>query len=206
MQAKPGAPPRGYCYRAGSKHAAHGKVTKGIGSIRTNGWMDGKEVERDFKIIHWSIFYKFFSVDILRLSLMCLCLLTGEDACQEKQNPGGFECRIRNGISHRQLYYLSSKLCQAKALPQSMWQSFRDRFGLVAQFNVSRRHAKNLSVTSRDGVSTSPTISICLLFKRELLKTVQVCCQNRFLDSFSRDAAANLRRHIWAFHIFVTFI
>lgn len=70
--------------------------------------------------------------------------------------------------------------------------------GLVsfAQFNVSRRHAKNLSVTSRDGVSTSPTISICLLFKREVLKTVQARCQNRFLDSFSRVAAANLRRHI----------
>lgn len=42
MQAKPGAPPRGYCYRAGSKHAAHGKVTiRGSEAFgRTGGWME----------------------------------------------------------------------------------------------------------------------------------------------------------------------
>lgn len=157
MQAKPGAPPRGYCYRAGSKHAAHGKVTiRGSEAFgRTGGWME-KRCNVTLK--------SFVGRHPAFIPLMCFLFVDRRKThARRNRTQAVFECGIKDGISRRQLYCLCSKLCQTKAFATiPVAKAFA--IGLVSWRSSTRPAGtlENLCVTGRDGLSTSPTVSICV--------------------------------------------
>lgn len=137
MQAKPGAPPRGYCYRAGSKHAAHGKVTiRGSEAFgRTGGWME-KRCNVTLKSFIGRFF--FFSVSFGRhpafISLMCLCLLTGGRRMPGETEPRRFPVRDKGWyITQTTSLPLQQTLSDESLCHNPRGKGFRDRFRLVAQ-------------------------------------------------------------------------
>lgn len=99
MQAKPSTPPRAIV-TALAEHAVHGKVTKGIGSIQTNGWMNGWMEKRcnitlkTHRIQNHSLLHSFCTHPAF-IIINVFVSVDSEDGCQvgRKQNPDGFELR-----------------------------------------------------------------------------------------------------------------